>query len=307
MDRYTQMEFFLLTVDLGSLSKAAERLGISNAAASRMLSTLEDRLGVRLVERTTRRLWLTDAGREYHRRCASILEEIKEADTAVTSMAVQPKGVLRVTSSVSFAVAHIAPWLPEFSQRYPDLSVQLTAANQYPNFIEAGFDCAIRTREQEGDSGITARRLARTRRVLAASPAYLAQYGSPSTPEEIPAHKLLIYSYAANPHVLQLKRGRERRSITIGAVLESNEGQVICAAGRAGLGILIQPLYIVHDDIVAGRLIPILNEWELPTLTINLAYQSRRNQPAKIRVFADALSEHIKSLDLEARWNRVPV
>jgi len=107
--------------------------------------------------------------------------------------------------------------------------------------------------------------------------------------------------------VLQLKRGRERRSITIGAVLESNEGQVICAAGRAGLGILIQPLYIVHDDIVAGRLIPILNEWELPTLTINLAYQSRRNQPAKIRVFADALSEHIKSLDLEARWNRVPV
>jgi len=165
MDRYTQMEFFLLTVDLGSLSKAAERLGISNAAASRMLSTLEDRLGVRLVERTTRRLWLTDAGREYHRRCASILEEIKEADTAVTSMAVQPKGVLRVTSSVSFAVAHIAPWLPEFSQRYPDLSVQLTAANQYPNFIEAGFDCAIRTREQEGDSGITVRRLARTRRI----------------------------------------------------------------------------------------------------------------------------------------------
>ncbi|WP_179403946.1 LysR family transcriptional regulator [Burkholderia guangdongensis] len=306
MDRYTQMEFFLLTVDLGSLSKAAERLGISNAAASRMLSTLEDRLGARLIERTTRRLWLTDAGREYHRRCALILNEIKEADTAIISMSSYPTGVLRVTSSVSFAVAHIAPWLPAFSRQYPDLSVQLTAANQYPDFIEAGFDCAIRTREHERDSGITVRRLARTRRVLAASPAYLKQYGVPSSPEALAQHKWLIYSYAANPHVLQLRRGRERRTISINAVLESNEGQVICAAGRAGLGILIQPLYIVYDDIVAGRLIPILSDWELPTLTINLAYQSRRNQPAKIRVFADALSDHIKGLDLEARWNAVP-
>ncbi|QCP52050.1 LysR family transcriptional regulator [Trinickia violacea] len=306
MDRYTQMEFFAMTADLGSLSKAAERLGISNAAASRMLSALEDRLGARLVERTTRRLWLTDAGREYQRRCASILADIAEADGAVSDMALRPSGVLRVTSSVSFAVLHIAPWLPEFNERYPELSVHITAANRYPNFIEEGIDCAIRTREHEGDSGITIRRLAHTRRVLAASPAYLAQHGVPQTPEDIVNQKVLIYSYTANPYLLEFKRGRERRNIPISGVLESNEGQVICAAGRAGLGIVVQPLYIVHDDIVAGRLIPLLDDWELPPLTINLAYQSRRNQPAKIRVFADALSEHVRKLDLENRWNAVP-
>jgi DNA-binding transcriptional LysR family regulator len=306
MDRYTQMEFFALTAELGSLTKAAERLGMSNAAASRMLSALEDRLGTRLVERTTRRLWLTDAGREYQQRCASILAEIAEADTAVSDMARQPRGVLRVTSSVSFAVLHIAPWLPEFRQRYPELSVQITAANRYPNFIEAGIDCAIRTREHEGDSGITVRRLAHTRRVLAASPAYLARHGAPQAPEDVANQNVLVYSYAANPYVLEFKRGRERRRIAISAVLESNEGQVICAAGRAGLGIVVQPLYIVHDDIVAGRLVPLLDDWELPPLTINLAYQSRRHQPAKLRVFADALTEHVRSLDLENRWNAVP-
>jgi DNA-binding transcriptional LysR family regulator len=306
MDRYTQMEFFVLTADLGSLSKAAERLGISNAAASRMLSALEDRLGARLVERTTRRLWLTDAGREYQRRCAAILADVAEADTAVSDMALRPRGVLRVTSSLSFAVLHIAPWLPEFNERYPELLVQVTAANRYPNFIEAGIDVAIRTREHEGDSGITVRRLAHTRRVLAASPAYLAQHGVPEDPEDLAQHKLLVYSHAANPYLLQLKRGRERRNVPINPALEANEGQVICAAGRAGLGIVIQPLYIVHDDIVAGRLAPLLSDWELPPLTINIAYQSRRNQPAKIRVFADALSEHVKKLDLEARWNTVP-
>jgi DNA-binding transcriptional LysR family regulator len=201
---------------------------------------------------------------------------------------------------------HIAPWLPEFRQRYPELSVQITAANRYPNFIEAGIDCAIRTREHEGDSGITVRRLAHTRRVLAASPAYLARHGVPETPEEIANQSVLVYSYAANPFLLEFKRGRERRNIAINAVLESNEGQVICAAARAGLGIVVQPLYIVHDDIVAGRLVPLLGDWELPPLTINLAYQSRRNQPAKIRVFADALTEHVKKLDLENRWNAVP-
>lgn len=309
MDRYTQMEFFVLTADLGSLSKAADRLGMSNAAASRTLSMLEDRLGARLVERTTRRLWLTDAGREYHRRCTALLTEMAEADAAASEMALRPRGVLRVTSSVSFALLHIAPWLPEFNQLYPDLLVQIVAANRYPNFIEAGIDVAIRTREHEGDSGITIQRLAQTRRVLAASPAYLSQYGRPDTPDDLARHKMLVYNLTAEPYVLHLERDGKRREVAdvaISAAFESNEGQVICAAGRAGMGIVVQPLYIVHDDIVAGRLVPLLEDWRLPPLTINLAYQSRRHQPAKIRVFADALREHVKKLDLEKRWNAVP-
>ncbi|TCK32583.1 LysR family transcriptional regulator [Paraburkholderia sp. BL8N3] len=302
MDRWTQLQLFVLTADLGSLSKAAEQLDMSNAAASRTLSSLEERLGARLIERTTRRMWLTDAGREYHRRCSAVMSEMAEADAIASEEVVSPRGVLRVTSSVSFARMHIAPALPEFLRRYPNLSVQIIAANQYQNFIEAGIDVAIRTKEYESDSSITVRRLAETRRVLAASPAYLAEHGRPQNPEDLQQHKMLVYNLAVDPYLLHLRRGTEERNITIASALDSNEGQVIVAAGRAGLGIVVQPLYIIHDDIVSGRLIPVLDEWQLPRLTINLAYQSRRFQPAKIRVFTDFLVERVKSLNLEERW-----
>lgn len=302
MDRWAQIEFFVQVAELGSLSRAAERLDMSNAAGSRMLLALEERLGVRLIERTTRRLWLTEAGQEFHRRCAAMLGEMAEAEAAVLENVVQPTGLLRVTSSVSFAMMHIAPMLPEFHRRHPQLTVQIVAANRYPDFIEAGIDVAIRTREVEGDSGITVRRLAVTRRVMAASPGYLADFGAPRQPEDLSAHRLLVYNLAKDPYVLHLRRGQEQRDIRIESLLDSNEGQVICAAGLGGLGIVIQPLYIVYDDIVAGRLVPVLTDWQLPPLNINLAYQSRRLQPAKLRVFNDFLVERFERLGLEAKW-----
>jgi DNA-binding transcriptional LysR family regulator len=305
MDRWAQIRLFVLTGDLGSLSKAAEQLDMSNAAASRALSALEQQLGARLIERTTRRMWLTEAGDEFHRRCSVILSEMSEAESIVSEEAVNPRGVLRVTSSVSFAAMHIAPALPEFLRRYPNLSVQVTTANQYRNFIEAGIDLAIRTKEHEDDSGITVRRLAVTRRVLAASPSYLAEHGRPTMPEDLGQHRMLVYNLAVDPYLLHLRRGDEQRHIAITSALDSNEGQVIVAAGRAGLGIVIQPLYIIHDDVISGRLIPLLEDWHLPSLTINLAYQSRRYQPAKIRVFTDFLIECVRRLQLEKRWMSV--
>lgn len=302
MDRWTQIELFVQVVELGSLSKAAEKLGLSNAAASRYLSGLEERLGARLIERTTRRLWLTDAGRSYHQRCSAMLSEMAEAEAEVNSATTNPSGVLRITSSVSFAMIHIAPALPEFRRRYPKLAVQITTANRYPGFIEAGIDVAIRTREHEGDSGITARRLAQMRRVLAASPAYLAAQGRPKEPQDLNQHQMLVYNLANDPYMLHLRRQDEVHAISITPALDANEGQVIRAAALAGLGILIQPQYIIHDDIVAGRLIPVLPEWNLPPLTINIAYQSRRHQPAKIKVFTEFLVERFARLDLEKKW-----
>ena len=302
MDRWAQIELFVQVAELGSLSKAAEKLGLSNAAASRYLTGLEERLGARLVERTTRRMWLTDAGRSYHQRCSAMLGEMAEAEAEVNSASTSPSGVLRITSSVSFAMIHLAPALPEFNRRYPKLGVQVTTANRYPGFIEAGIDVAIRTREHEGDSGITVRRLAHMRRVLAASPAYLAAHGHPATPQELPQHRMLVYSLANDPYVLHFKRGKEARSVGIAPTLDANEGQVIRAAALAGHGILIQPQYIIHDDIVAGRLMPVLRDWELPQLTINIAYQSRRHQPAKIKVFTEFLVERFEKLDLERKW-----
>ncbi|MCY1270549.1 HTH-type transcriptional regulator DmlR [compost metagenome] len=304
MDKWTQIEFFVQVAELGSLTKAAEQLGMSSAAATRCLNALEERLGARLVERTTRRLWLTDAGREYHRRCAAMLAEMAEAEAVINEATVNPAGVLRVTASASFAMIHLAPALPEFRERYPNLAVQVIAANRYPDFIEAGIDVAIRTREHEGDSGITVRKLADTRRILAASPGYLARHGMPDTPEALRRHQMLIYNLANDPYVLHFRQGGKAESVHVTSVLDSNEGQVIRAAALAGHGILIQPLYIIYEDVVAGRLVPVLADWQLPRLTINVAYQCRRHQPAKLRVFIDFLFERFERLGLAKKWER---
>src|SRR6218665_2113686 len=144
-DRLAQIEVFVQFSELGRLAKAAERLEMSNAAASRTLLALEERLGARLVERTTRRLWLTEVGQTLYRRCSAMLSEIAEAEAEVNEATLQPTGTLHVTSSVSFAMLHIAPALPEFRRRYPLLNAQITTANRYFDFIEAGMDVAIRT------------------------------------------------------------------------------------------------------------------------------------------------------------------
>jgi DNA-binding transcriptional LysR family regulator len=301
-DRLAQMEFFVQVAELGSLTKAAERLEMSNAAASRTLLALEERLGARLVERTTRRLWLTEVGQTFYQRCAAMLAEMAEAEAEVNEATLQPTGTLHITSSVSFAMMHIAPALPEFKRRYPQLNVQITTANRYFDFIEAGIDVAIRTREYEGDSNITVRKLARTWRVLAASPGYLAEHGAPRHPDDLKSHRLLIYNLAKDPNVLHLTQGTVRRDVEINSAMDSNEGQVLVAAGLAGLGIVIQPLYIIHDEIVRGRLVPVMLDWALPPLTINLAYQSRRHLPAKIRVFTDYLIERFEINDIERKW-----
>jgi DNA-binding transcriptional LysR family regulator len=301
-DRLSQIEFFVQVAELGSLTKAAERLDMSNAAASRTLLALEERLGARLVERTTRRLWLTEVGQTFYRRCSAMLSEIAEAEAEVNEATLQPTGTLHVTSSVSFAMLHIAPALSEFRRRYPLLNVQITTANRYFDFIEAGMDVAIRTREYESDSNITVRKLARTWRVMAASPGYLATNGTPQHPDELKNHRLLVYNLAKDPTVLHLSRGDERRDVEISSAMDSNEGQVIVSAGLAGLGILIQPLFIIYEEIVAGRLMPVLPGWALPPLTINIAYQSRRHLPAKIRVFTDYLVERFEELDHERKW-----
>ena len=266
------------------------------------VGALEERLGARLVERTTRRLWLTEVGQTFYRRCSAMLSEIAEAEAEVNEATLQPTGTLHVTSSVSFAMLHIAPALPEFQRRYPQLNVQITAANRYFDFIEAGIDVAIRTREYESDSNITVRKLARTWRVMAASPGYLAANGVPKHPDDLKSHRMLIYNLAKDPTVLHLSQGQDHRDVEISSAFDSNEGQVIVSAGLAGLGIVIQPLYIIHDEIVAGRLVPVLLDWALPPLTINIAYQSRRHLPAKIRVFTDYLVERFEALDLERKW-----
>jgi len=302
MDRWTELELFVQVAETGSLSRAAQALSLSNAAASRHLSALEDRLGARLVERNTRRLFLTETGQEFFSRAKAILGELKEAELAVNAKTVNPSGTLRIMASLSFAMHHVAPILREYTQRYPLVNVHVEAANRYQDMIDDNIDVAIRTREFEPDSNITIRRLAETRRVLAASPRYLAQHGFPQSLDDLQRHKLLIYTYANTPNDLRFQRDGQVSTVHAKGLLESNDGQILRSAALEGLGILVQPSYIVYEDIVAGRLVPLLEDWDLPRLTINLAYPNRKHLSAKVRTFVDFMAERFLAQGFERKW-----
>jgi DNA-binding transcriptional LysR family regulator len=302
VDRWTEIELFVQVAELGSLSRAAEALGLSNAAASRHLAALEERLSARLVQRNTRRLFLTDVGDAFYRRCKPLLGELRDAESAVNEATLRPTGLLRVQASLSFSMIVIAPLLPELAARYPELRVEIVVSNRYQDLLENGIDVAIRNREFESDSAITVRRLAETKRVLAASPQYLQRHGTPRSPDELASHRLLIYNLANNPHLLKFARNGAVTTVPVAGFLEANDGQVVRAAALKHLGILMQPMYIIHDDVVAGRLVPVLQEWELSRLTINIAYPTRRHLPAKVRCFVDFLVEQFAVNDYERRW-----
>ena len=302
MDRWTEIELFVQVAETGSLSRAAELLNLSNASASRHLAALEARLGVRLVERNTRRLYLTDTGQEFFQRSRAILADLRDAESTVNAAALNPTGVLRVTASLSFSMHHIAPLLREYTERYPNVTVHVEAANRYLDIIDNNIDVAIRNREVEPDSNITIRRLAGTRRILTASPAYLSRHGVPREIDDLHRHKLLIYTHANNPNELRFTRGDEQQTINVKGLLESNDGQILRAAALDGMGILVQPSYIVYDDIVAGRLVPMLDDWDLPRLTVNLAYPSRKHLSAKVRTFIDFMAAHFEKMDYERKW-----
>lgn len=289
MDRWTEYEIFVKTAELGSLSKAAEALGLSNAAASRHMAALEDRLGVRLIERSTRRLFVTEIGKEFYEKAKFALSAMSGAVDAVAASKSHPAGILRVTGSLSLCLKHIVPLIPKFNQLYPDVRLDIVAENRYYDIIDDNIDVAIRTRGSEADTSLIVRHLTETKRVLAASPEYLRVHGFPRHPLALCEHRLLLYTYADSPYEMAFQRGTEFVSISTRPAFESNDGYLIRTAALQHMGILAQPVYVIHDDLAAGRLVPVLPDWQLPVLAINLVYTSRSHLPAKTRVFIDFL------------------
>ena len=297
MDRWTEYELFVKVAELGSVTKAADALDLSSAAASRHLAALENRLGVRLIERSTRRLFVTEVGKVFYTNAKAALTAMQGATEAVSASKNHPHGVLRVTASLSLCLQHILPLVPKFKEQYPDVRLDIVAENRYHDIIDDNIDVALRTRDSEPDSSLVIRRLTDTRRILAASPDYLERCGRPQHPQALAEHQLLLYTYATDPYELTFQR--EDQTITVPATpaLESNDGYLLRAAALQGQGILAQPTYVIHDDIVAGRLVPILSDWSLPRLEINLVYPSRHQLPAKTRVFIDFIVKEFQHLD----------
>lgn len=290
MDRFAALTVFTRVVECGSFAAAADRLAMSNSAVSRHVADLEAHLGSRLLNRTTRRLSLTESGRIFHERCVQLLADLTEAEEEVNAATAVPRGTLRLTASITFGVRHLAPAIAEFGARHPEVAFDVELSDRTVDIVEEGMDLAIRI-GGIGSQALIARPLATTQLVLCAAPGYLARRGTPREPEDLAAHNCLTYEYLAAGAVWQF-RGRDggERAVRIAGSAHANNGSLLCALAVAGMGVLLEPDFIVAAEIRAGTLVPLLPAFRPPTSTIYAAYPSRRHLSAKVRLFVDALA-----------------
>lgn len=297
------MLVFSKVVQAGSLSSAARELGVSTSVVSRTLSALEARLGVRLVNRTTRSLHLTDEGQSYYETCQRILAEIEEADAAVTARRVEPQGVLKVAIPASFGHQHIAPLIPRFADRYPKIELALSLSDRAIHLIEEGFDLAVRIAELK-DSSLAARKLAPNRRVVCASPAYLRQHGEPKTPQDLAHHNCLVAGWEQGFAMTWEYKGPagKRGSVRVTGRYACDNWEVLREWAIAGLGVALKSTWDVRRQLEDGSLVALLPGYDFGTdVGIYAVYPHRRHLPAKTRVFIDFLAE---SFGPEPYWDR---
>ena len=289
MDRLQSMALFVRVAELGSFSLAARQLGLSKSAASKQVSALEERLGVRLLNRTTRRLALTEVGAVYRDHCARVVADADEADLAASRHSLTLRGRLKVNAPMTFGFLHLSPLLPEFLAAHPAIQVELSLNDRIVDLLEEGFDLAVRI-GRLADSSLIARRLTTTGFVCAAAPAYLARAGRPETPGDLAGHNCLRYTYRPQPEGWSFSRDGAATTVRIAGNLEANNGDALRAAALAGLGIVYLPDFIAAADIAAGGLVRLLPDWETPSLPIHAVFPPQRHPSAKLRAFIDFLA-----------------
>ena len=288
MDNLSGMAVFAQVVESRSFTKAAQRLGMSKAAVSKQVSRLEERLGARLLNRTTRRLSLTEIGAAFYERCARIVAEAEEAELAVTRLHAAPRGTLRVDAPLSFGLQYLAPILPDFMVQNPELSVDLTFNDRFVDLVEEGYDVAVRIARLP-DSSLIARKLSESRSVVCAAPAYWQRRGRPAHPADLAAHDCFAYSYLATRNEWRFRGPDGPASVRISGSLTANNGDVLREAALAGLGVVMLPLFMVCDDLRAGRLEPVLRDFQSDPAGIHAVYPHNRHLSAKVRAFIDHL------------------
>jgi DNA-binding transcriptional LysR family regulator len=299
-DSLYEMSVFAKVVAAGSLSAAARDLGVSTAVVSRRLAALESRLGVRLVNRTTRRLALTDEGASYHEACSRILAEIEDADSAAAAQRVEPQGLLKVALPASFGHKHIAPLVPPFAARYPKIELAFSLSDRTVNVIAEGYDLAIRIGELE-DSSLAARKLAPNRRVVCASPQYLREHTAPRVPEDLRQHNCLTTTDLQMNWEYKGPDGK-RGVVRVTGHYACDNWEVLREWAMAGLGVALKSTWDVRRQLGEGLLVPLLPEYDFGTdVAIYAVYPHRRYLPAKTRVFIDYLAE---SFGPEPYWDQ---
>ena len=289
MDQFKDIEAFVAVAQLGSFVKAADKLGLSKAMVSRHVSELEARLGVRLMQRSTRRLSLSDAGAEYLQRCVQILAELAEANAAISAGAVQARGLLKISAPLTFGIRHLAPLWGEFLRVHPQVELEVNLNDRVVDLIEEGYDLAVRI-GQLPPSTLVARRIASTRLLLCASPRYLQQAAPIRELADLAQHDVIAYSYLATGEQWHFSGPEGARSITVHPRLRSNSGDTCRAAALADQGVVFQPGFLVGEDLKAGRLVQILPQYAGPELDISVVYASRQHLSHKVRAMVEFLA-----------------
>lgn len=291
MDRFHAIAAFVKVVETGSFARAAERLDVSVSSVSRLVTDLEAHLDARLLQRTTRRLSLTEAGRAFHERAIQLLADLDEAEQTAGAGTATPRGTLRLSCSVLFGSLYVAPAIAAMLVRYPALEFDVEMSDRMVDLVDEGFDAAVRIGAVGGDN-LVGRRVGSTRLVCCASPAYLAARGEPKAPEDLARHTCLLYQYAPQRDVWTFAdRDGRPRSVRVGGPVHSNSGGFSSALAVAGVGVAMEPDFIVGPDVRAGRLVPILRVFAPPLAAISVVYASRRHLSAKVRALADFLAE----------------
>jgi DNA-binding transcriptional LysR family regulator len=297
MDRFQAISAFTRVVEAGSFAQAAQRVGVSVSAVSRQVAELEAHLGTRLLNRTTRRLSLTETGRAFHERCVQLLADLDEAEHSAHAGTLTPRGTLRLTAAVTFGARHLAPAIAQFLVRYPEMRFDIELSDRATDLVEEGFDVAVRI-GNIGSQNLVGRKLGTTRLACCAAPSYLRRHGEPKAPEDLAAHVCLSYEYSPlrSTWPFRDRQGRER-NVRIAGPVRANNGRFLEALAVEGAGICYEPDFIVGPDVRAGRLKPLLSGYVPAASNIYAVYPSRRHLSAKVRVFAGFLVEHFAAAD----------
>lgn len=291
MDRLGSMRVFAKVVEQGSFVRAAAALEMSATVVTRNVADLEAHLGTRLLNRTTRRLSLTETGQQYLERVRQILADIDDADAIASSSARKPGGTLRIYCHPGFGQSQLAMLLPLYAQAMPDVVLDVTLADHAVDLVEEGFDVGIFIGLQKFDASMIARRLASSNVVLCASPAYLARRGTPVTPAEIANHDCLNFAFEQLRHHWPVHWDDELVNVPITSRMVSNSGAVLRQAALAGMGIMVRSSFTLEDDLESGRLVQLLQGHHLGQLSVMMVYPSRRLLSAKVRSFVEFMNE----------------
>lgn len=294
MNKFMEMQAFVAVVNNGSFVAAAEALNTSKAAISRQISELEQRLGVRLLHRTTRKLSMTDEGQLFYVRCTDLLQGLDEAESELNFRTGEAQGQIRISAPVTFGITHLASLWGMFLQQHPKVSMEVTLSDRTVDLVEDGFDLAVRIARTTHPTFV-ARKLATTKIILCASPGYLAQRGTPQKPQDLIDHNVISYTYWSSKDEWEFTDVNGKTEVVkTKSRLHANSGDTCMAAALQDQGIILQPDFLVYEALRTGKLVQLLKQYETAELAIYAVYASRRQLPLKLRYLIDFLVDKFR-------------